>query len=517
MTRNADVSVEGGRKLQPPQSTSLWIAGRWSLPALLVLAFAVRATDFFAFPSLHCPDEVFETLEPAHRIAFGYGIKSWEFVDGIRSMVFPYFLAGLFRLSSTVFGGPEGYITFSRLTLALLSCLPVAAIWRMGKRESPAHALIAGVVAATWFEQAFFSFRTLNEAVACDFALTALALASRPAAAFTGRALAAIGACLATSVMLRLQLAPGAVFVWLVVGQARFADRWRPLAMGAAPVVALFGAVDWLTWGAPFISYLRYMDFNLGVGGASKFGEEPWNWYPTFLAALWFPFAPLIAGLGLGALLRRRWLLWAAYAAIEIGVHSLIPHKEYRFIYPATAALIIAAALVSADLLRTAPYWRRAAVAAAWVSASAGLALSPGFDSLWRHEREVIAAEYWLAHRADLCGVMFYNGNWYGGYAYLHRDAPIYSPAYVAGLADRGPTDFAEAGRSAARSANGAYNYVVLDKRDLAAFPGWRTGGCFYGLTCVVMRTGGCRGDSTLVPVASVPRIGEPRVLAAGR
>ena len=41
----------------------------------------------------------------------------------------------------------------------------------------------------------------------------------------------------------------------------------RPLAMGAAPVVALFGAVDWLTWGALFILYLRYMDFNLGVGG----------------------------------------------------------------------------------------------------------------------------------------------------------------------------------------------------------------------------------------------------------
>src|SRR5437763_13560490 len=92
-----------------------------TLLALLALALALRLAAIIAFPSLHHPDENFQLLEQAHRIAFGYGIVPWEFRDGTRSPVLPYILAALFWLGERLLGGPEGYLLVARSALAAAS------------------------------------------------------------------------------------------------------------------------------------------------------------------------------------------------------------------------------------------------------------------------------------------------------------------------------------------------------------------------------------------------------------
>ena len=63
-------------------------AGAW-LAALLVVAWAVRLLPMLLDPSGSRPDEIFQSLEPAHRLLTGWGIVSWEWRDGIRSWLFP--------------------------------------------------------------------------------------------------------------------------------------------------------------------------------------------------------------------------------------------------------------------------------------------------------------------------------------------------------------------------------------------------------------------------------------------
>src|ERR1700682_1934770 len=99
-----------------------------TLLVLLALAMLVRLAAIIAFPSLHHPDENFQLLEQAHRIAFGYGVVPWEFRDGIRSPILPYGLAALFWLAERVVGGPEGYLLVARSVLAAVSLLAVAAV-----------------------------------------------------------------------------------------------------------------------------------------------------------------------------------------------------------------------------------------------------------------------------------------------------------------------------------------------------------------------------------------------------
>jgi hypothetical protein len=111
-----------------------------TLLVLLALAMLVRFAAIIVFPSLHHPDENFQLLEQAHRIAFGYGVVPWEFRDGIRSPVVPYMLAALFWLGERAVGGPEGYLLVARSALAATSLFGVAAVYRMGQRTSATHA-----------------------------------------------------------------------------------------------------------------------------------------------------------------------------------------------------------------------------------------------------------------------------------------------------------------------------------------------------------------------------------------
>ena len=73
-----------------------------------------------AFPNVVWPDEIFQTLEQAHRLAFGYGIVPWEFRAGARSWLLPGLLAGAmeagihhFKLWTEGFSPPPGEVYVS--------------------------------------------------------------------------------------------------------------------------------------------------------------------------------------------------------------------------------------------------------------------------------------------------------------------------------------------------------------------------------------------------------------------
>ncbi|HET7848039.1 MAG TPA: hypothetical protein VFL51_03155, partial [Pseudolabrys sp.] len=407
----------------------------WLLVSLLAGAFLLRLASILSFPSLHHPDENFQLFEQAHRLAFGYGIVPWEFVTGIRSPVLPAVFAAVFRVSEPVVGGPEGYLIVARLLLALFSLAAVAAVYRMARRTSATHAMMAGLVAATWFELVYFADRPLTEAIATTVLLVGLSLASVPEKAFTRRRLVAIGLTLGLCLMLRVHLATGLVVAAMWVGRLDVRGRWLPIALGGLIPVALFGAADWAAWGSPFHSYVRAVQVNLVQGVASSYGTAPAGAYAAWLWHQWRYAMPLLEALMI--VRARRSALWLVVAIVIIATHSAIPHKEYRFVFPAFACLIIVASLGSADLLQkarnvmNATMWRGlvAVAASAWLGTSAVLAFVGPFKEEWFKGRGVIKSSFALAKKPDLCGVLFYDTLWFdtGGFAYLHRKVALYA------------------------------------------------------------------------------------------
>jgi hypothetical protein len=133
--------------------------------------------------------------------------------------------------------------------LAAVSLVAVAAVYRMGRRTSLTHALMGGLVTATWFEFVYFAGKPLTEAVATTVFLLALSLASVSAADFTFRRLLAIGLSLGLCLMLRVHLLIGLFVIALWVGRLELRVRWWPMALGAVVPIMVFGVADWIAWG----------------------------------------------------------------------------------------------------------------------------------------------------------------------------------------------------------------------------------------------------------------------------
>jgi hypothetical protein len=478
-----------------------------TLLVLLAVALVLRLAGVIFFPSLHHPDENFQLFEQAHRIAFGYGVIPWEFREGIRSPVLPTILAALFWLGERAFGGPEGYLLLARSALAVSSLAGVAAVYWMGRRTSQTHALIAGLVAATWFELVYFAARPLTEAVATTVLLVGLSLATVPERDLTFRRLVGIGFSLGLAAMLRIHLAPGVLVAAVYVGRLDVSRRWWPLAIGAVVPVIGFGAADWLYWGAPFSSYVEMIRVDLIDGKASTFGVDPPWFYFGELASIWAGALPILTGL---ILLRARGsALWVVVALAIIAAHMLVPHKEYRFVLPAFACLAVAAAMGSADLIErlralTEPVDKASGAftvlaAALWVATSAALAAAPGFSDEWFEARGLIEAAFQLAHEGELCGVLFYNDDWAstGGYAHLHRNVPLYA------LADDQET---------AQQSTEAFNAIVLSRESVEEFePQYELEQCSgeeEDAVCIMRREGACTPLPDLEVNAMLRRLG---------
>ncbi len=152
-----------------------------------------------------------------------------------------------------------------------------------------------------------------------------------------------------------------------------FVRRARPtvlaaLALSFLVACGLSGLADRWLYGAWVFTPYQYARANLIEGKAASFGVEPWWYYVgRILLFLLPPFSVALVGL-LGAAVwyeRRHLLVWATLPFL-VG-HSLIAHKEDRFLIPITYAvvplLVLAADRFASGASATLTRWSRSRAA----------------------------------------------------------------------------------------------------------------------------------------------------------
>jgi hypothetical protein len=243
---------------------------------------------------------------------------------------------------------------------------------------------------------------------------------------------------------------------------------------------------------------------NIVADRAAGFGVHPPLTYLVWLVQLWGFALGFILLLVLPVLRPYRPLIWAA--AANLVLHSLIGHKEYRFIFLTVAILVVVAAIGSAEFLRrmkprlpgrAAPL-AAAALLSAWFGTSAALAAGRGLESGWRGF--LAGSEAALALRAEprLCGVGVLSmlPLHVGGSTILHRRVPFYVD---------GPP-FGSAGDTPIASSSRAFNGAIVPEDKIAQLPaGYRRIACSAPETgvdpadperpvrvCALLREGGC-------------------------
>jgi hypothetical protein len=308
------------------------------LLVIIILGSIVRVWYTLSNLSIHHPDEIFQTLEPAYRLITGSGLIPWDYAYGLRSYVIPFVLSVPLRLFTFINADPSFYVPAISLTLALLSSLLIAAVYATTRFFSTKQtALIAAFLAAFWPELIYFSPRALTETFAIlSYSLVAIFLfRPKPRLFLTGF-------FTLTALLLRIQWFP----LFIAVGYYLYRNSkisHSRLILGSAASLALFGLVDFFTYGFPFIHQYQNLRLSWLSGISAQFGTQPWWYYLFTLTSL--------SGILLLPLLKfhpkqnLKPLILTGLGILII--HSLLPHKEYRF-------LLI---LIPLIIITTAPAW----------------------------------------------------------------------------------------------------------------------------------------------------------------
>ena len=397
--------------------------------ALLGFALALRLGLAFGFPNIFFPDEVFQTLEPAHRLAFGYGVIPWEWRLGVRSWVFPTFLAGIMRSTAWLGVGSKGYLLGVEIALSLLSLTAVWFGYAWAKRASGnAAAVIAALACTFYFGLVYFAPKALSEVVAAHVMLPGLYLGVYGQKPEERKRLFLAGLLCGLAACLRVQLLPALLFAMAYFCYPRWRRRAPAVAAGAAVPALFFGAADWITWSYPWRSYLgNYMANVVSGPGKALSLTQPWYWYALVLLVL---LGPAILLLFHGA---RRSPFLAIFCAIVLVSHSLFAHKEIRYLYPILVPAVVLASIGVADLLEEIR-GRARILATPRGIAAAGVgvmlicsALVAAWCADWCKTRWGAAAFDRIGRQTDLCGVGIHGVIWWesGGYTHLHRNVPI--------------------------------------------------------------------------------------------
>lgn len=406
---------------------------RASLWVILALALGLRLWNVLSNTYVIFPDETFQYLEQAHRLAFGSGVMTWEFLEGIRSWLLPALLAGVMALADAAGCGPQTYVGVVRALCALLSlAVPWLGYWCGRSQGGWAGAVTTGTICALWYDLIYFSPVVLTETVAAHCAMLAYAVGQDWANGERDRPrgwLWCAAALYGLAASLRYQYAPGVVVMAAV--QFRTQRRaWLTLAAGGAAVILLvLGGLDWASWGTPFQSVWLNFRRNAVDGVSAMMGTEPWSYPFAFFLADWGIAAPVLVGLAvLGA---RRAPGLAAAAALTLALHALTPHKEVRFLY---LPIALAPVLIGLGADRMIQGLRRRqplvapAVALVLAGAEAFCAVRGATaPDTWHRDRAAIQAFGAARDLPGLCGVaatLYFPKT--GGYTYLHRDVPIY-------------------------------------------------------------------------------------------
>lgn|GEM_PF-1451831 len=311
------------------------------IPFLCIVCAALLPRLYFATTSLApvACDEIFQTIEVGHRITFGRGFLAWEWREGVRSYIMPAFFALLYRFFDVVgVRDPLLLAVCIKSFLAVLHAVGWAFLFPLlSFIVSPSRAFTVALFSALLYGGAFISVRTLGESVSIPFLIISLFFAQAAIERNISKSACLAGLFAGVAFAFRFQ----AIFFVMGIFAVLFIASPRRYLMTASfsvvllIVVFLVGFVDYFTWGRFFQSLFKYVDYNLFQNGASRFGEESWDFYLAAFTHL-FPPALLVPTIGavIAGLFSRRLAVIVVPLLIYTIVHVLVPHKEVRFLFP---------------------------------------------------------------------------------------------------------------------------------------------------------------------------------------
>lgn len=383
-------------------------------------------------------DEIYQYLEQAHRVVFGYGFIPWEMRYGVRSwLTAGWVLPPLFLCQWLGWEHPQTYATVVQLWNALWSMTLPIAVYAIGRRmmgeAAGRWALV--FVAVLWYEFVIFAPRTLSEIYGAYALLAGMALGAGTRPGRWGVAGFLMGVALAFRPHYALLVGPlGLLWLW------RLPARLGAAAVGGGGAALLgWGALDWVTlggWWASLFNYLHYIPLLFG----DVYDKPRWL-YLWQLTVMSFGGYALVAAMGAAL---RLWLPLLLAATLMANL-LLPPSQEYSNLFVYLPLLWLLAGGVLAKLA-AGRRWRKAAAGLAAVgltvvsavgamgalpmplpSNMAPITTTREYFSVMPPLKMAYRAHELIEREDARSALVIVNGLLeYGGYYALHRNIPVF-------------------------------------------------------------------------------------------
>jgi hypothetical protein len=278
--------------------------------------------------------------------AYQYFIGENMDLPDYRSHLLVWILAFFVRIAHAL--GAESALTQVRSMyagLALVSLLSfVGAYLYTSCFRSKTFAALTFYLLAIYPIMPFVSTRAFGEAVALSFVTLGLGMCEHARRKTLSALEMAVGFfLLGVAVLLRFQV--GIISV-VYFGYVLWRRDWKmALACAGAGLllIAAQAGIDLESGKYPFETLKAYLDEN--AGGAAGYGVSPWyNTWLLVLGVTLFPFSLVFYKPTKYLLVRHLPMMFCLLAFVLI--HSLVAHKEERFMYPIFGLLLIALAYV---------------------------------------------------------------------------------------------------------------------------------------------------------------------------
>lgn len=333
----------------------------WIIILIWLTALVIRIlAAIFSKGYIH-PDEQYQSIEVAYNEVFGFGKLPWEFIDGARSWLYPYIVVVIFKIM--IFFGASNIETILigvRLFSGLMSMITVVVAYFFGKKlYSKSVGIIASGFIAIWFDFIFWSTRTMTDSIAMNFFFLASYLVycsiqkgnenteKIERKFFTKKTIQSFfgGISVGLAFMFKFPVAVIGLplFIWIIVHK-----KWKELAFFSGAIILLVivqGLIDLATWGSFLHSVFAFLDYNIFSGGAVTHGVDPFGTYAALLVDSYLEYFLIFLLFILIAIQKdKKTLYLGSIVVFYLLIFTIIQHKEYRFILPIMALLVLLAA-----------------------------------------------------------------------------------------------------------------------------------------------------------------------------
>lgn len=333
------------------------------LNKVLLFFVGLRLASVLVVKTWFVPDEYWQSLEVAHKLAFGTGHLTWEWTQGIRSYVYPALIAGLYKLLALVnLDSVELLVLLPRVLQALLSAYSDYRFFLWSNKSK--WSLF--VLATSWF-WFYTASRTLANTL--ETSLTVIALSYFPW-------VASESTTFLWPVTLSVFVRPTSAIPWIPLCLYHMKKSTHPtwelflkryLLIGFV-VGTVTVAVDSFLHGKLLLSPFEFLRFNVLKEVGSFYGEHPWYWYvnvglPTVLGIGTLPFLLSVVETVRNRQVFKERAVLLTTVVFTVTVYSLLPHKEFRFLLQILPICLY----VSADYLSR--WSRKASGMFVWIAA----------------------------------------------------------------------------------------------------------------------------------------------------